>query len=491
VSTTARMATAVAAMLALAANAAARPTYFTTLRTFFAIPADSRLDTCGVCHKRWEGTGARNDFGTTVEQQLYTGRSITDSLTAVQDLDADQDGFTNRDELVTYLTLPGFSCATFEDAVGAPPDYHTYITPSVPTCLPPLDLRLSQLGFSFLSEVGKADTASLTVFNNGAELPLEIASYGLTPAAHPAFAVSGPAAPLTIPVGGSVMLALRFAPAAATAGTAVLRIASNDPDQPAIDVEMSGLGFVKSLASAAERAACRASIDKTFRRYSTAHLGQWLACWVGEGTGVACRRGALERALGREAERLRERIGGSRDRRCAGRSLTPTRLDLPGVCGGGCGGIRLTNLRSLADCLLCRQEIATTDALRALVGTIPPDLPATIAASEDAATCLARLARDLARTVARVTRTLGRCEGANIGADEPADCEALAAEALMSAADLFAKEQARCTDPAGLSACPFVEREEKKENENRETCLADTSLRIATDLTDTVYGTAE
>jgi hypothetical protein len=483
----------VAVLSALATGASARPTYFATLRTFFAIPADSRVDTCGVCHERWNGTGARNAFGTTVEQQLYAGRSITDSLTAVRDLDADGDGYTNAEELTAHLTLPGFSCATFEEAVGAPADWHTYITPGVATCLPPLDLRLSQQGFSFLAEVGKGDQASLTVFNNGAELPLVISSYGLLPGAHRAFGVTGPVAPVDIPVGGSVTLTLSFAPTAATGGTAVLRIASNDPDEPTIDLELSGLGFVKSLAPAAERASCRASVEASFRRYATAHLRAWLACAVDEGSGVACRRGARDRVLAREARRLRERVGGPRDRRCAGRNLTPSRLDLPRACGGGCGGIPLASLSTLADCLLCRAAGATELALRALVGTVPPDLPPTTAATRDAAACLDRLARDLGRTVTETARALGRCAQGNLAATEPADCDAVATAARAGAAERLARAQERCTDTSGLAACPFVEPEEGEgtTGEERETCLAETSVEMAVELADAVWATAE
>ena len=73
-------AAAISALLALAPAVHARPSYFETFAAHYGIgPADD-LHACGVCHYNWEGTGARNPYGQEVEQQLYTGKTVTQSL---------------------------------------------------------------------------------------------------------------------------------------------------------------------------------------------------------------------------------------------------------------------------------------------------------------------------------------------------------------------------------------------------------------------------
>ena len=37
-----------------------------------------------MCHYKWEGTGARNPFGQEVEQQLYIGKTVTQSLVDIE-----------------------------------------------------------------------------------------------------------------------------------------------------------------------------------------------------------------------------------------------------------------------------------------------------------------------------------------------------------------------------------------------------------------------
>ena len=50
----------------------------------------------------------------------------------------------------------------------------------------------------------------------------------------------------------------------------------------------------------------------------------------------------------------------------------------------GCDGIVLGGLSSFVDCLVCRQDAAMQDALRAGFGTAPPDLPPNTAGSSAA-----------------------------------------------------------------------------------------------------------
>ncbi len=442
---------------AVVANAAAaRPTYFATLRTYFGVPEDSRIDACGVCHRDWEGTGARNAFGTAVEQRLYTGLSIAESLDAVAALDSDGDGYTNADELRTHLTLPGYDCDTFDEAVGAPEDYHAWVIPGVATCLPPLDLRLSEASVAFLTAVGKSESLDLTVTNYGAALPLVVESYGLV-AATAALAVTGATPPLTIPPGEKVTLTITFTPGATASVVTRLRLLSNDPDQAVFDLPVSAFGFVRQLAPIAARSRCRSSIEREYARYAREHLGAWIACAVDEASGRVCRRGARDRRIVVAERRFRERVGGARDKACAGEGLTPSLLDYPGTCGGECAGRPTSSLATLADCLVCRQEAAAQRAVAALAGALPPDLPPTVALDRDAAKCIGRVGASFAQAAQRVAQARGRCEIAAIESEAPRDC---AAETAMETDMLAAHVNdtlGACGSTDGLPSCPFQE----------------------------------
>ncbi len=154
----------------------ARANYFDSFTALYGISEGDNLNTCGVCHFLWEGTGARNLFGSAVEQQLYLGKTILQSLQDVEGEDSDLDGFTNLADIVTFQTLPGYNCDNFFDAVGAPVDYHTYITPGMASCLEPLDIRVSPTTVPVFADVGAVETTPLTIFNNGVDFPLTIFS---------------------------------------------------------------------------------------------------------------------------------------------------------------------------------------------------------------------------------------------------------------------------------------------------------------------------
>jgi hypothetical protein len=466
--------------VAVVANAAAaRPTYFATLRTHFGIPEDSRIDACGVCHRDWEGTGARNAFGTAVEQRLYTGLSIAESLDAVDVLDSDGDGYTNADELRTHLTLPGYDCNTFDEAVGAPEDYHAWVTPGVATCLPPLDLRLSEASVAFLTAVGKRESLDLTIINYGAALPLVVESYGLVGAGGD-LSVRGETPPLTILPGERVTLTVAFTPRATASVVTHLRLVSNDPDQAVFDLPVSAFGFVRQLAPPAVRAGCRSSLEREHTRYAREHLGAWIACAVDEASGRVCRRGVRDRRIAVAERRLRERVGGARDKACAGEGLTPSLLDYPGTCGGECAGRPTSSLAFLADCLVCRQEATSQRAVAALAGARPPDLPPTVARDRDAAKCIGRVGAIFAQAAQGVARARGGCEIAALTAETPRDC---AAETVMETDALAARVNGTldaCASTDGLPSCPFQEDADPA-------CLGTAAVAVGAAAADAVY----
>jgi hypothetical protein len=139
-----------------------------------------------------------------VEQQLYIGKSIVQAIEDVAGDDTDGDGFTNGDELATYRTLPGYSCANYSIAQDPPADFQSLITPGVPSCLEPKDIKLDPTVISFVTTIGDTSTATLQLINNGSDFPIEVTDVSLLPDAPPSLTIDVPPLPLSIPVGQSV-----------------------------------------------------------------------------------------------------------------------------------------------------------------------------------------------------------------------------------------------------------------------------------------------
>jgi hypothetical protein len=471
---------ALASLFVLTVSAHSRPTYFNELTSTYGITPSDRLYACGVCHYRWTGTGARNLFGTAVEQQLYLGKTINQSLQDVEGLDSDGDGFANVDEILTYMTLPGYSCANFFDAIDAPSDYHTYITPMVASCLEPLDIRVSPLQVAILTEVNEIGTAHVEVFNNGSDFPLTINSYGLLAGAHATLSVGGPAAPLSIPVGQSITIDVTFMPTSVVIASGTLRIASDDPDEGTLDIPINAISFTQVLAAPTLRAACLRKVERAMRRYGKTHMREYGRCYVDEVNGLACDAGARDLKIQQAAARFHANVGGNQDQLCAGAGLTPSLLGMPPTCGGGCGAINLTSMTALVDCLECRQSEATGAMLGAAVGTTPPDLPLNTAGSTAAGVCQKKLLGGIQKGIDKIEKMLGRCEVDNITAATPVECaSALAADIATAQAKVDARLNA-CNDTAGLLGCLFETPDP--------TCLGDAALAIGADVIDAVFG---
>ena len=467
------------AALAPALPAAARPTYFDTLTTKFGFVPGDRLYACGVCHYKWEGTGARNPFGTTVEQELYAGKPISQAIDAAVALDPDGDGFTSLEELSTYQTLPGFSCANFFESIGPPPDWHTFITPGIPSCLEPKDIRTDPIQVTFQTDAGKTESKTITIFNNGKDDPLEVLSVGLLPGAHAALSLDAPATPFTLAVGETAEFTVAFAPTGAVLTNTAIRIESDDPDEDPLDIDVTAVGRVQPLASADKRAACLADVDRALRGFTKSHAKEWGRCQGDEVEGIACDAGARDRKLAGASGKLHHAIGGPKDKRCEGAGLTPRLVGEPEVCGGGCGAIALADFGDFADCLACRQEEATNAMLGAALGSTPPDVPDAV--ERDAARCADQLLKALQKGIAKAQKLLGRCELENVTAAAPADCaSALAADLARVRSDVDAS-LARCRDRAGLTGCYAGP-------SGTPTCLGDATVAIGAGLVDAAFG---
>lgn len=464
-------------------RAEARPPYFTAFTNYYGIAPDSNLDACGVCHFKWEGTGQRNPFGTTVEQQLYVGKSITQSLIDSELTDSDGDGFTNGDEIMIHETLPGYSCDNYFEVLGDPPlDYHTYCVPGVATCLVPIDIRLSTntVG-SFGVPVGDTETYSIEVFNNGSTFSVDVSSAAFQGGASPDYSLVGPTAPFSIPVGDSVTFDIVFSPTVTGLALATLEIQSNDPDEPSVFVSASSVGFVKVLAPAEKRYACMRDVSKQYEKYVKSHLKEWNACYLDEVAGRACDTGARDAKLLNAEDRFRSRIGGAKDKLCKGENLTASLLDMPDTCPAPCESIALTTIVSIADCLICQQEAGMSAEITDAAGTTPPDLPANTAGNSAAEVCQKKTLSGMRKAIGSIQKTLGRCELENIIAVSPIDCAADGAEKIAKAQSKVDGVIDKCTDTTGLAGCRFEAMPDPA-------CLGTSALGTAESLVDSAFG---
>jgi len=466
--------------LVVPAVVGARPVYFDTLRSTYGILDEENLDTCGVCHFLWEGTGARNPYGFAVEQQLYLGKTIAQSLADVEAADSDFDGFTNVDEILTYMTLPGYSCDNFQDALGAPLGYDTYITPLVASCLEPLDIRVLPEAFALSTFVDSVATFDVLVINNGTDVAIDVSSYGFV-TGDPQLSINGPAAPFSIPVDGSVVLQVEFSPTGPIFINDSVTIASNDPDENPVDISFTAFAINQSLAPAEFRAACFKQVNKAYRKYTKTQQRLWGDCYTDEVQGVACDTGKRDLRLEKAEAKLRSVVGGDKDKACGPQGLNGLNLGLSLQCGGSCSAIVQNTLTDYADCLVCRMDSARDDMLTAAVGTVPPDLPANTAATSGAASCQERLQRATQKGIGKIQKTLADCELANITAVAPVDCATDNTEALTKSQDKTNAQLDKCSDTTGLAGCLF-------EMVPDPTCLGDTTLTIGGDLVNATFG---
>jgi hypothetical protein len=469
-----------AAVLVLGAvPALARPLYFDNFTALYGFGPGDDLYACGVCHRNWAGTGARNQYGSAIEQQLYIGKTILDAMQFVELDDADGDGFSNVDELTVHGTLPGYSCGNFEDAIDPPANFQSLITPMVASCLEPKDIKVDPPAINFVTEVDAQDSATVTIFNNGTDFPITVSSAALLPGPA-SITATGPVPPIVIPVGGSATIDVTFAPTVSLNVAATLRIDSDDPDEPTIDVPISGLGIILPLAPADARSACLSRIDKQMRKYTKAHTNEWARCFADEVRGRACDTGRRELKIQKAEAALRAFVGGDKDRECAANSLSPVLLGLSPACPAPCDGITATNIDGLVDCLVCTQEASTATLLTEGFGVMPPDLPPSVPSSA-AASCQKSIGSAMSKGVQKVQKILARCELENIGAASAVVCVSAHGAELTEIGAGVDSAAARCADTSGLQSCVFQMGADP-------TCLGDTAVSLGSAIVGLTFG---
>jgi hypothetical protein len=286
--------------------------------------------------------------------------------------------------------------------------------------------------------------------------------------------------PFAIPVNGSVIVQVQFAPTSFLFLSDTLRITSDDPDQPTLDVPIQAFGVVSPMAPAEDRATCLGDVDKSFRRFSKTHLKEWNRCYLDELRGVACNEAKRDLKIAKAESKLRARIGGPKDRRCSSIGVVPSLLGYPDFCGGGCGAIEVNTFSDYVDCLVCRQDEGRDTLLTAAAGTAPPDLPPNLVAGQ-AAACQKQLLKQGEKAIAKALKVLDRCENDNITALDPVNCATEHADAL---ATLQAKVDAtilKCKATTGMLGCIFAPPPSPG-------CVGAAALATGGSLTDTIFG---
>ena len=114
---------------------------------------------CGVCHFDFDGSDIRNPYGVSIEVRLAVGMSAAEAVAAVENEDADNDGFSNLVEITDTInwsntpTFPGLKADNVGSVVHVDQaDLLDYLTPSGPTdSIPPEVTITSPVGGEMIS----------------------------------------------------------------------------------------------------------------------------------------------------------------------------------------------------------------------------------------------------------------------------------------------------------------------------------------------------
>ncbi len=198
---------------------------------------------------------------------------------------------------------------------------------------------------------------------------------------------------------------------------------------------------------------CQKNVSKLQSKYLTRYLKEWGRCFDREVKGLPCDDGFRDAKIAQEEEKLRDRLGGVRDRSCAGQNLTPSSLGHTAACPVPCSGIVLFDLDDLASCSVCLADALGDAALEASYGAEPPSLPGTVPSS--ARSCQRQLDRAASGLATGWTKALGQCEADNAsGKNNPAlDCDTDPQGKIGKAKDKAASKVDRCKDFAGIAGC--------------------------------------
>ncbi len=198
---------------------------------------------------------------------------------------------------------------------------------------------------------------------------------------------------------------------------------------------------------------CRRSVEKEQARYRRSYAKEWTRCFAAEAEGLSCDAVRRDARLAAAAARLRERVGGPKDRSCRGRSLTPGSLGHGSTCPSPCAQVPLFEMSDLAECAICLAESLEGEALNGVFGARPPGLPSPQPAS--VRMCRRSLEKAVEILADGWSKALAHCERGNASGktDPPAVCSADPDGRIARAKQRSARKVGRCSDFAGIPAC--------------------------------------
>ncbi len=199
--------------------------------------------------------------------------------------------------------------------------------------------------------------------------------------------------------------------------------------------------------------ACRRVLLRGEAKYLKKYLKAWARCYRSTSAGISCNEGARDTRIEKAAAKLRSKVGGSRDRRCATADLTPETLGHGNVCPLPCDGtVVLYDMSDLADCAVCVAESLASAAMASAYDVGPPATPAAVPAG--AQSCQKLLGIGAVKLATGWAAALLRCEEANLKADTPLVCSSDASGKIAKAKAKAARKVARCKNGyGGLAGC--------------------------------------
>jgi Cytochrome c554 and c-prime len=217
-----------------------------------------------------------------------------------------------------------------------------------------------------------------------------------------------------------------------------------------VPVEMAHV-FVESDAKVVTQ--CRKALSRMLARFRKKHLKEWTRCFDAEVKGLSCDAGRRDAKIAAAEAKLREKIGGVKDRKCGGRSLTPGTLGHAAVCPPPCSSVILFDMNDLASCAVCMAKALDDTALDAAYGATPPVVPGTLPSG--AQSCQRSLSKAAAGLALGWSRALDRCELANANGKNvpPLDCATDPDGQIAKAQAKAGAKIATCGDFSGLAGC--------------------------------------
>jgi hypothetical protein len=201
-------------------------------------------------------------------------------------------------------------------------------------------------------------------------------------------------------------------------------------------------------------ARCQSAISRTQLKHAKKTSKEWAKCYQAEADGLTCNATGRDAKIAESDAKLADAIGGPKDKRCTGASLTPISLGHGPVCPVPCATQNLFDMNDAAVCAACMTDALTAAAMEAAYGVAPPQLPPT-APSGAPASCQKRIAKATLGLAKRWSKALAHCENDNQTGrnNPPKDCSTDPDGRITKAKAKADKKISSCQDFTGLSGC--------------------------------------